>query len=164
MPATIVSTAARLGLTTIALSLASCAANDPGTAPVASPSSAAAPVPAPGAAPPTPVAAAPAVAPSAAAPQPAAPQSAAPAGVTPAMLDQGRDLFTNFACGSCHVLGDAGATGHVGPALDGNPNLSHALVVDRVANGQGAMPAFAGQLNEQEIATLASYVVKVAAK
>ncbi|MDB5717702.1 MAG: hypothetical protein JWM38_1129, partial [Sphingomonas bacterium] len=58
MPATIVSTAARLGLATIALSLASCAANDPGTAPVASPSSAAAPVPAPGAAPPTPVAAA----------------------------------------------------------------------------------------------------------
>ncbi|MDB5684878.1 MAG: cytochrome c, partial [Sphingomonas bacterium] len=81
-----------------------------------------------------------------------------------ASLEQSRELFNNFACGSCHVLADAGASGHVGPSLDGNPNLTEALVVDRVANGQGPMPAFAGQLSDAEIAQLAAYVTKVAVK
>ncbi|MGZ8708134.1 MAG: c-type cytochrome, partial [Gaiellaceae bacterium] len=35
-----------------------------------------------------------------------------------------------------------------------------ALVVDRVTNGQGAMPAFSDQLDEQEIADVAAYVVQ----
>ena len=34
------------------------------------------------------------------------------------------------------------------------------LVVDRVTNGAGAMPAFEGQLSEQEIADVAAYVVE----
>jgi mono/diheme cytochrome c family protein len=81
-----------------------------------------------------------------------------------AKIEKGRQVFTDFGCGSCHSLGDAGATGHVGPSLDGNNNLNEALVIERVANGAGQMPAFGGQLNKDEIADLAAYVVKVAGR
>jgi mono/diheme cytochrome c family protein len=100
------------------------------------------------------------------APAAAAPSSA-PAGATasaPAAastdIDKGRDIFANYGCGNCHTLGDAGATGHVGPAFDGNSNLSEDFIVDRVTNGQGMMPSFAGQLSADEIKTLATYIMK----
>jgi mono/diheme cytochrome c family protein len=94
--------------------------------------------------------------------------AAAPAGgaTATAAVDpaKGRELFNNWGCNSCHSLADAGASGHVGPALDGNPNLTKALVVDRVTNGQGPMPAFGGQMTDEEIATVATYVAQVAKK
>ena len=79
-------------------------------------------------------------------------------------IKKGRDLFANWSCNSCHSLADAGATGHVGPSLDGNPNLTEAFVVSRVTNGQGAMPAFGGQMSDEEIATIAFYITHVTAK
>lgn len=82
----------------------------------------------------------------------------------PAKLAKGRELFNNYSCGTCHALKDADGSGHVGPSLDGNPNLTEAFIVDRVTNGQGPMPAFGGQLSEQEIAEVAAYVKAVAAK
>ena len=88
----------------------------------------------------------------------AAPTAAA---MSPEKLQQGRELFNNWGCNSCHVLKDAAASGHVGPALDGNPNLTKALVVDRVTNGQGPMPAFGGQMSDEEIQTVAGYVMQV---
>lgn len=78
--------------------------------------------------------------------------------------DKGRTLFENSGCGACHALAAAGATGQVGPPLDGDPNLTAAFVVDRVTNGQGAMPSFGGQLSDEDIAALAAYVVTAAAK
>jgi mono/diheme cytochrome c family protein len=72
---------------------------------------------------------------------------------------QGRQLFTDWGCGSCHVLKDAGGAGHVGPALDGNTHLSKDFVANRVLNGQGAMPGFAGAMTDEEVALLAEYVV-----
>jgi mono/diheme cytochrome c family protein len=36
---------------------------------------------------------------------------------------------------------------------------SYELVVDRVTNGMGAMPAFGGQLDEAQIQDIAAYVV-----
>ena len=96
-------------------------------------------------------------------PKPAA--SPAPAaGGEAALIEKGRDIFTNYGCGSCHTLGDAGATGHVGPALDGNAGLSQDFVVDRVTNGQGMMPSFSSQLSASEISALAGYIMKVATK
>lgn len=89
--------------------------------------------------------------------------AAAPAGDA-AKLAKGRELFNNYSCGTCHALKDADGSGHVGPALDGNPNLTEAFIVDRVTNGQGPMPAFGGQLSEEEIAEIATYVKQVAAK
>lgn len=87
--------------------------------------------------------------------------AAAGAKVDPA---KGRELFSNWSCGSCHALADAGGTGHVGPALDGNRNLSKSLVVDRVTNGQGQMPAFGGQMTDEEIDQIADYIVQYSAK
>ena len=77
---------------------------------------------------------------------------------------KGRDLFNNWGCSSCHSLADAQATGHVGPSLDQNSNLTHDFVVSRVTNGQGPMPAFAGQMTPEEIEQVSSYIVRVSAK
>ncbi|WP_126174041.1 c-type cytochrome [Altericroceibacterium xinjiangense] len=74
-------------------------------------------------------------------------------------MEAGRQLFQDWSCNACHVLEDAGAQGHVGPALDGNSALTRDLVIDRVTNGAGAMPGFGGQLSEEEIAALADYIV-----
>jgi len=98
--------------------------------------------------------------------QTAAPAAGAPpaAGDVAAKVAKGRDLFANYGCGACHTLADAGATGHVGPSFDGDANLSHDFVVDRVANGQGPMPAFGGQMSPEEIDAIATYVTTVAKK
>jgi mono/diheme cytochrome c family protein len=74
--------------------------------------------------------------------------------------ENGKELF---ASGGCHVLADAGAAGEVGPSLDGNTALTEALVVARVTNGQGAMPAFGDQLDEEEIADITAYILQSAA-
>ncbi len=79
-------------------------------------------------------------------------------------VGKGRDLFANYGCSGCHSLADAGATGRVGPSLDGNANLTHAFVTDRVTNGQGPMPAFGGQMSPEEIDAVATYVTTVAKK
>jgi mono/diheme cytochrome c family protein len=90
--------------------------------------------------------------------------AAAPAAPGAVNLDKGRQLFTDYGCANCHSLGDAGATGHVGPSLDGNPNITLDFVKDRVTNGQGMMPSFASQLTADEINTVSAYVAKVAMK
>jgi mono/diheme cytochrome c family protein len=73
----------------------------------------------------------------------------------------GKAVFASSGCGSCHALADANASGAVGPSLD-ETMPSAELVVDRVTNGQGAMPAFADQLSEEQIADVAAYVSSVA--
>jgi mono/diheme cytochrome c family protein len=70
----------------------------------------------------------------------------------------GEDIYAANGCGSCHTLEAAGSSGSIGPNLDeSQPDFENA--VDRVTNGAGAMPAFEGQLSEQEIADVAAYVV-----
>ena len=72
----------------------------------------------------------------------------------------GKSIFT-ASCGSCHTLADAGTAGTVGPNLD-DSKPSKELAVDRVTNGQGAMPAFEGQLSPEQIEAVAEYVASVA--
>jgi cytochrome c553 len=74
----------------------------------------------------------------------------------------GKEVFLGAsACGGCHTLADAGASGTVGPNLDeSQPSVD--LVVDRVTNGQGGMPSFSSTLSEQQIADVAAYVSSVA--
>lgn len=93
----------------------------------------------------------------ASAPAPAATLSAA-------TREAGRKLFNDYSCGSCHGLADAGAGGSIGPGLDRNPRLTKDYVVDIVKTGRGAMPSFAGQMSDTEIATLAEYIVGVSRK
>lgn len=148
MPANIISLGARMTLAAAGLSLACAAVTH-----------AAAPKPAANAV----------KAPSVPAPKPAA-AAPAPATATPAVADagatkeKGRELFATWGCASCHSLADADASGHVGPAFDNNPNLSKDFVINRVTNGQGAMPAFGGQMTDEEIAAVATYIVAVAQK
>jgi uncharacterized membrane protein len=72
----------------------------------------------------------------------------------------GKAVFAAAGCGGCHTLADAGAAGTVGPSLDA-VRPSTALAAERVRNGQGAMPAFAGTLSDADIADVAAYVASV---
>lgn len=76
-----------------------------------------------------------------------------------AHLAAGKELFDTWGCASCHALADAGATGHVGPAFDGNAALTKEFTIGRITGGQGAMPGFGGLMTDEEIATLADYIV-----
>jgi mono/diheme cytochrome c family protein len=87
-------------------------------------------------------------------PPPPAEPPAAPAGDPAA----GKEVFASAGCAACHTLADAGATGTIGPDLD-QSQPAFELVVDRVTNGRGAMPPFAGTLSETQIQDVAAYVV-----
>ena len=69
------------------------------------------------------------------------------------------EVYNANGCGGCHALEAAGSSGAVGPNLD-ESQPSFELVVDRVTNGAGAMPAFGDQLEEQQIADVAAFVVE----
>jgi len=76
----------------------------------------------------------------------------------------GREVFLTVAqpaCGGCHTLSDAGTSGSIGPNLDA-ASPSYDKVVERVTDGQGVMPSFAGSLSEQQIQDVAAYVSSVA--
>jgi uncharacterized membrane protein len=86
--------------------------------------------------------------------------SAAPAATT-ADVAPGKQLFLSAGCAGCHTLADAGATGTVGPNLDAaHPSAS--LVAERLRDGKGVMPSFAGELDDAEIAAVAAYVSRAA--
>ncbi|HWL34127.1 MAG TPA: c-type cytochrome [Gaiellaceae bacterium] len=90
---------------------------------------------------------------------PEAETSEEPASTVDGDASNGAQIFASAGCGGCHTLEAAGSSGSVGPNLDeSQPDL--ALTVDRVTNGQGAMPGFADSLSEQEIADVATYVVE----
>jgi mono/diheme cytochrome c family protein len=73
----------------------------------------------------------------------------------------GAPIFESAGCGSCHTLAAAGSTGNIGPNLD-DAKPPYELVVDRVTNGKGVMPAFGndGLLTAGQIQNVAAYVVQ----
>ncbi len=73
--------------------------------------------------------------------------------------EAGERIFASAGCGGCHVLEAANSSGTVGPNLDeSKPPLD--LAIDRVTNGSGAMPAFKDDLDDQQIADVAAFVVE----
>jgi mono/diheme cytochrome c family protein len=66
-------------------------------------------------------------------------------------------------CGGCHTLKDAGTNGQVGPNLDALKPAKD-RVKTQVENGGGGMPAFKGQLSDEEIDAVADYVSTNAGK
>ena len=72
----------------------------------------------------------------------------------------GKQVFTEN-CASCHTLSDANANGTVGPNLD-QARPDEATVAGKVRQGGGGMPAFEGQLSDDEINAVAAYVSSVA--
>jgi mono/diheme cytochrome c family protein len=89
---------------------------------------------------------------------PAATTSEEPTSTVEGDATNGAKIFASAGCGGCHALQAAGSSGTVGPNLD-DSKPDFGLVVDRVTNGQGAMPSFSDSLSEQEIADVAQYVV-----
>jgi cbb3-type cytochrome c oxidase subunit III len=83
-------------------------------------------------------------------------------GATAERPTDGKSIFT-ANCGSCHTLADAGTSGAVGPNLD-QAKPPKELVVDRVTNGQGAMPSFKDSLDAAQIQAVADYVSGAAGK
>jgi mono/diheme cytochrome c family protein len=75
---------------------------------------------------------------------------------------EGEQLFTEN-CSSCHTLAAADASGQVGPNLD-DAQPSETAVAAKVKAGGGGMPAFEGQLSEEQITALAAYVAENAGK
>ncbi|MGH9242879.1 MAG: c-type cytochrome [Acidimicrobiales bacterium] len=66
----------------------------------------------------------------------------------------GEALFAD-TCARCH--GDDGASGFA-PALDGQDDVDS--VIEVVTDGQGSMPGFGGDLSDEEIDAIATYVVE----
>lgn len=83
-------------------------------------------------------------------------------GVTPEKPTDGKSIFV-ASCRGCHTLADAGTLGTVGPNLDQSKPPKE-LVVDRVTNGRGAMPAFKDSLDPAQIEAVADYVASAAGK
>jgi mono/diheme cytochrome c family protein len=71
----------------------------------------------------------------------------------------GAAIFQKAGCKSCHTLAAAHSNGTVGPNLD-QAKPDYRLATARVTLGKGVMPSFKGQLSDQQIADVASYVVK----
>ena len=87
----------------------------------------------------------------------APPPETTPSGGVEGDAAAGKAVFASAGCGGCHTLKAAGASGNVGPNLDElHPNFK--AVHDQVEHGGGGMPAFHGQLSEQQIANVAAYV------
>ena len=73
----------------------------------------------------------------------------------------GKSIFGQAGCGSCHTLKDAGTNGTVGPNLD-QVKPPEARVVTQVTNGGAVMPAFKDRLSSAQIQAVAKYVASVA--
>ena len=90
------------------------------------------------------------------------PEKQPPAGA-PASRPPGSQVFMASGCAGCHVLSAARRTGTVGPNLD-QAKPTKELVVARVTNGKGAMPAFGQQLTPDQIEAVAEFVSTSAGK
>jgi mono/diheme cytochrome c family protein len=72
--------------------------------------------------------------------------------------EAGAEVFSE-ECSVCH--GASGHGGNGGPDLTTMPKAKEQKgAEEQVTNGGGGMPAFSGQLSEEEIANVAAYVVE----
>ena len=69
----------------------------------------------------------------------------------------GAAVYRSAGCGGCHTFAKANSRGSVGPNLD-QLEPGYLQVLHQVTNGGGAMPAFKGQLTEQQIRDVSAYV------
>lgn len=73
--------------------------------------------------------------------------------------EAGADVFASAGCGGCHTLAAADSSGTTGPDLDQlQPDAE--TVAEQVRTGGGGMPAFEGELTEQQIQDVAAYVAE----
>ena len=86
----------------------------------------------------------------------AAPYASQNAGGKGSEAADGEAVFADN-CGSCHTLSAAGTSGTTGPNLDG-ASLDAGAIEGIVRDGRGGMPAFGGDLSDDEIAAVAAFV------
>ena len=74
------------------------------------------------------------------------------------LFEKGKQIFLEEGnCATCHALEDANSYGNIGPNLNEiKPDISRVLMA--VTNGIGVMPAYQGQLSDEEINAVATYV------
>lgn len=70
----------------------------------------------------------------------------------------GETIF-NQSCASCHTFEAAGSTGTIGPNLD-DSQVALDAAIEQIRSGSGAMPAFEGQLTDEQIQAVAEYIVE----
>ncbi len=75
----------------------------------------------------------------------------------------GKAIFAEAGCGSCHTLAAAESSGNIGPNLD-ETKPAKELVIERVTNGMGAMPSFKDSYSAEQIAAVADFVSTNAGK
>ncbi len=78
-----------------------------------------------------------------------------------ALMALGRTVFTELSdprCGACHILGDAGADGMIGPNLD-ELRPTPQRVMAAISDGVGIMRA-QNHLTDQQIEAVAHYVAR----
>jgi mono/diheme cytochrome c family protein len=87
--------------------------------------------------------------------------AATTAATTAETTEGGADGAAVFAsnCGTCHTLAAAGTDGTTGPNLD-DLKPDEETVEAQVRSGGGGMPAFEGQLSDDEIEAVAMYVAE----
>ena len=71
--------------------------------------------------------------------------------------ERGKAVFASAGCGGCHAFEAAGSNGTAGPDLDAS-KPDYDAAVEQIANGGGGMPAFKGQLSDEQIADVAAFV------
>ena len=93
------------------------------------------------------------------------PAASSTSSAIPASADAaaGAKVFASAGCGSCHTLAAAKSSGQVGPNLD-QAQPTYDQVVQKVTSGGGGMPAFGGQLSEQQIRDVSAFVATNAGK
>lgn len=72
---------------------------------------------------------------------------------------EGEQIFAENGCGGCHTYEPAGSNGSVGPNLD-DADTTFEQAVEQITNGGGGMPAFEGDLTQQEIDAVARFVTE----
>jgi cytochrome c551 len=71
--------------------------------------------------------------------------------------EAGAEVYASAGCGNCHVFEAAGSAGSVGPNLD-ESDIDYEGAEQQIRNGGGGMPAYEGQLSDEEIANVAAFV------
>jgi cytochrome c551 len=69
----------------------------------------------------------------------------------------GKQIFSDAGCAGCHKLDAAGADGSGGPDLN-TIGDDATEVANQVREGGGGMPAFSGELTDEQITAVSEFV------
>jgi len=71
----------------------------------------------------------------------------------------GKQIFSDAGCGSCHALAAADSNGGSGPDLN-DIKLTAPEIARQVSEGGGGMPSFSGDLTDAQIQAVSQFVAE----